>query len=391
MKLYEFEAKKILEKEGVEIPAGTLLFAKFPSDAEILELLNPAALPRLYYPPQNGGTVMKGQILSGARKKSGAIKFARNFSKAKSLAEKLFAEEIISAQSGEKLKIKAVLVEEKIPHQKEIYLSLSIDKNSERILIIAAEGGTEIEELAKNNPEKIFSAHIDAMLGLKKYAAKNLAKNIGLEKTLEEKWFALLENLFRIFIKYDASLLEINPLAIGGNSEFIALDAKMIIDDSAIFRQPFVSKLTDFRKLWTAEETLEKKAEKIGVSYVKLDGDIGCMVNGAGLAMATMDLLKFHHGRPANFLDVGGGASKEKISRAFEILLKNKDVSVIFINILGGILRCDVLAESVSETLEKTKNGIPVIARLAGTNAEEAKKIFLQSGKFGKNLWLYDD
>lgn len=377
MKLYEFEAKQILAENGISVPAGMLIWKNELNFAQIDDLLN------IY------GLAVKGQILSGARKKSGAVKLVKTKNEAKDAASELLNKEIISLQSGEKMKINAVLVEETVPHEKEIYLSFALDRGSEKTIIIAAEGGMEIESRSE---ESIFKSEICCFLGLQKHTALNLAGKIGVKKEHIGGFTDVLSALWKIFLKYDGLLLEINPLVIDADGNFIALDAKMIIDDNALFRQPRVSALAERRRNFSLEEQNEEaKAKKIGVSYVKLDGDIGCVVNGAGLAMATMDLLKFYHGRAANFLDVGGGASKEKISRALEILLENKDVSVIFINILGGILRCDILAESVIETLEKIKSGVPIIARLAGTNAAEAKKILEQSGKLEKNIWLFDD
>lgn len=377
MKLYEFEAKQILSDNGINVPSGMLVWRNELNFSQIDDLLN------------IHGLAVKGQILSGARKKSGAIKLVNSRKDAKQIAAALLNKEIISVQNGEKMKINAVLVEEIVEHEKEIYLSFTLDRESEKIILIAAEGGTEIESRSE---KEIFKAAICPFLGFQKHAAFNLAKKIGIKKEHAGGFADAISLLWKIFLKYDALLLEINPLAVDGDGNFTALDAKMIVDDNALFRQPRVSAAVEKRINFSLEEKSEEAlAKKIGVGYVKLDGDIGCAVNGAGLAMATMDLLKLRGGRPANFLDVGGGASKEKIADSFEILLRDKNVKVIFVNILGGILRCDVLAEAICETLEKTKSGVPIIARLAGTNAEEAKKIFEQRGKSEKNVWLFDD
>lgn len=377
MKLYEFEAKQILADNGINVPSGMLIWRNDLNFSQIDDLLNIR------------GLAVKGQILSGARKKSGAIKLVNSKKDAKQMAAELLNKEIVSVQNGEKMKINAVLVEEIVPHEKEIYLSFAFDRESEKMILIAAKGGTEIESRSE---KEIFKAAVCPFLGFQKHAAFNLAKKIGIKKEHSGGFAGVISSLWKIFLKYDALLLEINPLAVDGDGNFTALDAKMIVDDNALFRQPRVSAAVEKRINFSLEEKSEEAlAKKIGVGYVKLDGDIGCAVNGAGLAMATMDLLKLYGGRPANFLDAGGGASKEKIADSFEILLHDKNVKIIFVNILGGILRCDVLAEAICETLDKTGSGVPIIARLAGTNSEEAKEIFERRGKSGKSVWLFDD
>ena len=364
MKIHEYQAKSILKQFGVPVPRGEL--ATTPSEArQIAERLG-------------GSAVVKAQIHAGGRGKGGGVKIASDAAAAEKLAGEILGMTLVTHQTGPAGKVvKRLLIEETIEIEREIYLSILMDRSSSSIIAIAsAEGGTEIEEVAANNPEKILRAGFDAAAGFQPYVARKLAFGLGLDGAGMKQMVKLLGGLYRAFIGTDASLLEINPLIVTKSGDLLALDAKMNFDDNALFRHPNIKELRDLDE----EEPLEVEASGYGLNYIKLDGNVGCMVNGAGLAMATMDLIKLAGGEPANFLDVGGGASAEQVADAFQILLRDESVKAVLINIFGGIMRCDVVAQGVVDAAKKIDVNVPLVVRLEGTNVEEGRRILNESG-----------
>ena len=364
MKIHEFQAKKILKKYGVPIPRGAV--AKTPGKAKkIAEELG-------------GKSVVKAQIHAGGRGKGGGVKVAGTPDEAYRAAQQIIGMNLITHQTGpEGQKVKQVLVEEGLEVVKELYLGIVVDRAQAMPVIMVSEaGGMDIEEIAATSPEKILKVAVDPATGFMGFHARKLSFGLGLEKDLNKQALSLIAQLFNIFMEKDATLVEINPLVITGNNRLIALDAKMTFDDDALFRHPDIKKLYDADEL----DRLEVEASQHSLNYIKLDGNVGCMVNGAGLAMATMDIIKLAGGSPANFLDVGGGASAEQVENALRILLADKNVKVVLINIFGGILRCDRVATGMVEAAKKVKLQLPLVVRLEGTNVEEGRAILRESG-----------
>ena len=365
MKIHEYQGKELLARYGVPVPNGILVNDKSEAVAAYGKLGTQVA-------------VVKAQIHAGGRGKGGGVKLAKNPAEAEKLTGQILGMTLKTHQTGpEGRLVRKVLIEEGMDIVKELYLSILIDRQTSRVMIMASEaGGIEIEEVAEETPEKIFKEQIDPLVGVKPYLARKIAFALNLEGPVLKAAIPFIINLYECFVKEDLSMLEINPLVITGDDRLLALDAKVDIDDNALYRHKDTA---EFRDL-TEEDENEIEAGKYHLNYVQLDGNIGCMVNGAGLAMATMDIIKHSGGEPANFLHVGGGANEEMIENAFRILLADKKVKAIFINIFGGILRCDILAAGVVAAAGKLKIKVPVVIRMEGTNMEEGHKILHESG-----------
>jgi succinyl-CoA synthetase beta subunit len=365
MNIHEYQAKELLAKYGVAVPRGKVAF-----DAE--EALSAAA--------SLGGSVwvVKAQIHAGGRGKGGGVKVVKSTSEVKSEAERMLGMTLVTHQTGpEGKEVGRVYIEEGCDIARELYLSMLVDRGTSRVTVMAStEGGMDIEEVAAHNPEKILTVVIDPVTGLQTHHANRIAYALGLEDDQVKSARRFLNGLYRAFLELDASLLEINPLVVTGAGDVIALDAKMNFDDNALFRHPDIAELRDE----TEENPLEREAEKNSLNYVALDGNIGCMVNGAGLAMATMDIIKLYGMEPANFLDVGGGADQERVAAAFRIIMSDPKVEAILINIFGGIARCDVIAEGVAAAAKDMALSLPLVVRLEGTNVEKGKQILKESG-----------
>ncbi len=364
MKIHEFQAKEILKTYGVPIPRGEV--ARTPAKAKkIAEKLG-------------GKVVIKAQIHAGGRGKGGGVKVVDTPEEAYQAAKKIIKMNLVTHQTGpEGRKVKQVLVEEGLEVSKELYLGIVVDRAQAKPVIMVSEaGGMEIEEIAAKSPEKILKVSVDPATGFMGFHARKLSFGLGLEKELNKQASGFIAKLYKIFIEKDATLVEINPLVITKDNHLIALDAKMTFDDDALFRHPDIKDFYDPDEL----DHLEVEASQYRLNYIKLDGNVGCMVNGAGLAMATMDIIKLAGGSPANFLDVGGGASAEQVENAFRILLADENVKVVLINIFGGILRCDRVATGIVEAAKKVELKLPMIVRLEGTNVEEGRKILKESG-----------
>jgi len=365
MNIHEYQAKEVLAKYGVAVPKGVVI-----DNAE-----KAAAVSRKL------GTdivVVKAQIHAGGRGKGGGVKLAKSPEEAKVHANKIIGMTLVTPQTGpEGRKVKKVLIEEGMAIAKELYLGILLDRQSSRVMIMASEaGGMAIEEVAEETPEKIIKEIIDPIIGVKPYLARKIAFALNVKGNALKQMIPLIINLYQAFIKEDCDMLEINPLVITKDERVLVLDAKVNIDSNALYRQ---KEILNYRDL-DEEDPMEVEASKFDLNYIKLDGNIGCMVNGAGLAMATMDIIKHSGGEPANFLDVGGGADEEKIENGFRILLSNPHVKGIFINIFGGILRCDILARGVEIAAKKLKIKIPIVVRMEGTNMEEGHQILSDSG-----------
>ena len=365
MNVHEFQGKEILKQYGVPVPAGRVALS--PNEAETIakEL--------------GGGTVVvKAQIHAGGRGKGGGVKVAKNPVEAKEAVRKILGMNLVTHQTGPGGKtVRRVLVEQGCDIARELYLGVAIDRATEKIVVMACEeGGVEIEAVAARTPEKILKAHVDPLLGMQGFQARELAFGLGLPKEQVGKAVKFILALYRAFTEKDASLAEINPLVVTKQGDLLALDAKMNFDANALFRHPEIEAMRDV----TEEDPRELEASKHDLSYVSLDGNIGCMVNGAGLAMATMDIIKLYGGNPANFLDVGGGASQEKVAAAFKLILADAQVKAILVNIFGGIMRCDVIAKGVVAAAQEVNLAVPLVVRLEGTNADEGKRILRESG-----------
>ncbi|HIL27349.1 MAG TPA: ADP-forming succinate--CoA ligase subunit beta [Nitrospinaceae bacterium] len=365
MNIHEYQAKEVLAKYGVAVPNGVVI-----DNAE-----KAAAVSRKL------GTdivVVKAQIHAGGRGKGGGVKLAKSPEEAKVHANKIIGMTLVTPQTGpEGRKVKKVLIEEGMAITKELYLGILLDRQSSRVMIMASEaGGMAIEEVAEDTPEKIIKEIIDPIIGVKPYLARKIAFALNVKGNALKQMIPLIINLYQAFIKEDCDMLEINPLVITKDDRVLVLDAKVNIDSNALYRQ---KETLNYRDL-DEEDPMEVEASKFDLNYIKLDGNIGCMVNGAGLAMATMDIIKHSGGEPANFLDVGGGADEEKIENGFRILLSDPHVKGIFINIFGGILRCDILARGVEIAAKKLKIKIPIVVRMEGTNMEEGHQILSDSG-----------
>jgi len=365
MNIHEYQAKEILRKYGVAVLKGKV--ATTPEEAE-------AAAKEL----GGGLCVVKAQIHAGGRGKAGGVKLAKDPQAARDIAASLLGKKLVTHQTGpEGKEVQKVFVEQGCDIAKEYYLGMVIDRTTSRVTMMASsEGGVEIEEVAARSPEKILRAAIDPAVGFIDFQGRKLAYGLGLPKDSINKAVSFMRALYRAFTESDASLCEINPLVLTKAGDLIALDAKMGFDDNALFRQAEVREMRDV----TEENPKEVEASKFDLSYIALDGNIGCMVNGAGLAMATMDIIKHYGAEPANFLDVGGGATTEKVTEAFKIILSDKNVKGVLVNIFGGIMRCDVVATGVVEAAKQVKLSVPLVVRLEGTNVEQGKKILAESG-----------
>jgi len=365
MKIHEYQAKAILAKFGVPVPRGEVVFKK--EDAR-------AAAQRLGTPV----VVVKAQIHAGGRGKAGGVKLAKSPDEAASLASSILGMTLVTPQTGpEGRVVRRLLIEEGLDIKREIYLSILVDRAvGAPVFMASAAGGMEIEEVAKEHPEAILRQIIRPETGFHPYHARKLAFGLEFSPELASVALPFMQSLYRAFVETDASLLEINPCVITGDGRLVALDAKVNFDDNALYRHPEFQDLRDLDE----ETPLEVEASKFKLNYIKLDGTVGCMVNGAGLAMATMDIIKLCGGSPANFLDVGGGASEEQVKNAFRILLSDPNVKGVFVNIFGGILRCDVLASGVVNAAKELKFKVPVVVRMQGTNVEQGQQILRDSG-----------
>jgi succinyl-CoA synthetase beta subunit len=365
MKIHEYQAKAILARHGVPVPRSEIAF----SAAEAGEVAR-----RL------GGNivVVKAQIHAGGRGKGGGVKLAKSPDEAEQIAKQMLGMTLVTHQTGPEGRVVArVLIEEGLKMTRELYVSIVLDRASGKPVVMAsADGGMDIEEVAAKTPERIHKIFIEPGVGLEPFQARQLGFAIGLEAPQVNKLVKLLASLYASFVATDASLIEINPLVTTADGNLLALDAKMNFDDNALYRHPDIRDLRDLGE----EDALEIEASKFSLNYIHLDGNIGCMVNGAGLAMATMDIIKLAGGEPANFLDVGGGANAEQIRNAFKILMSDKNVRAVLINIFGGILRCDVLAQGVIAAVKELGVPVPIVIRMEGTNVEEGKRLLRESG-----------
>ncbi len=360
MNIHEYQAKEIFRKYGVPTPRGGVAFSG-PEARKVAEEL--------------GGDlwVVKAQIHAGGRGKAGGVKLAKTLDEVEKIAEEMLGMTLVTHQTGPEGKVvKKVYIEEGADIKAEYYLGMVLDRALEMpVMMASTEGGMEIEEVAAKTPEKIIKVAIDPAIGFQPFHARKLAFGLGLGKDEQKEFIRFASALYNVYMDNDAELIEINPLIKTGEGKFIALDAKMGFDDNALYRHPEIAEMRDLDE----EEPTELEAKKYGLSYIKLDGNVGCMVNGAGLAMATMDIIKHEGGEPANFLDVGGGANPDTVAKGFEIILSDPNVKSIFVNIFGGIVRCDRVANGILEATKKVEVNVPVIVRLDGTNAEEAAEI----------------
>jgi succinyl-CoA synthetase beta subunit len=365
VKIHEYQAKAVLARFGVPVPRGEVAF----SSAEAADIVR-----RL------GGdiSVVKAQIHAGGRGKGGGVKIARSIDEAEAFVKQIIGMTLVTHQTGpEGKKVGRVLIEEGLQIERELYVSILVDRAAARPVVIAsAAGGMDIEEVAASHPEKILREAIDPGTGVIPFQARKLAFGMGLPVAVINKFVKLLEAIYKAFIDTDASMIEINPLILTKGGDLLALDAKVSFDDNGLYRHPDLRDLRDT----TEEDPLEVEASKFSLNYIRLDGTIGCMVNGAGLAMATMDIIKLAGGEPANFLDVGGGANAEQIKNAFRILMADANVKAVLINIFGGILRCDVLAAGVIAAVQELGVPVPIVIRMEGTNVEEGKRMLRESG-----------
>jgi succinyl-CoA synthetase beta subunit len=368
MKIHEYQAKEILKKYDVSVPRGTMAATPEEAEAAAKELFRSGAT----------GVVVKAQIHAGGRGKGGGVKIAKSVEEAVEIAGKMLGMKLVTHQTGPEGRIvHRLLIEETLPIEKELYLGILVDRGEGKpVFMASAAGGMDIEQVAAERPEAILKQYVDPGMGLEPFQARKIAFSLGLKPQQINPAVKLLTGLYRAFLATDASLVEINPFISCTDGRLFALDAKLTFDDNALFRHPDLRELRDFSE----EDALEVEASKYNLNYIKLDGSVGCMVNGAGLAMATMDIIKYAGGMPANFLDVGGSASADQVAHAFEILLSDKSVRAVLINIFGGILRVDMLATGVVEAAKKTHIQLPVVLRLEGTNVEEGKRILMESG-----------
>lgn len=365
MNIHEYQAKQVLAKYNVPVPRGQVAYT--PSEAV-------SAAQGL------GGKlwVVKAQIHAGGRGKAGGVKLAKTLDEVEEISQKMIGMTLVTNQTGAEGKtVKRVYIEEGTSISKELYLSLVVDRSSSWItFIVSSEGGMDIEEVAHSHPEKIIKLAIDPASGIQPFHARKMAFGLGIPKESFAKFEHFVNALYSAFIDTDASQVEINPLVLTANNDVIALDAKFNFDENSLFRHDDIHELRDPDE----EDPLEQKAAKFGLSYVKMDGNIGCMVNGAGLAMATMDIIQLYGGTPANFLDVGGGANKEKVGEAFKLILSDPNVEGILVNIFGGIMRCDIIAEGIIAAAREVNLHVPLVVRLEGTNVELGKKMLASSG-----------
>lgn len=365
MNIHEYQGKEIFRSMGVAVPEGRVAFSAEEAVEKAKEL-------------DTDVYVVKAQIHAGGRGKAGGVKIAKSLSEVEAYANELLGKVLVTHQTGpEGKEVKRLYIEEGANIQKEYYVGFVIDRATDRVTLMASEeGGTEIEEVAAKNPEKIFKETIDPVIGLAPYQARRIAFNINIPIESINKAVKFLIALYNVFIEKDCSIVEINPLVLTGEGDVLALDSKINFDDNALFRHKDIVELRDLEE----EDPKEIEASKYDLSYIALDGNIGCMVNGAGLAMATMDTINHFNGNPANFLDVGGGATKEKVTEAFKIILGDDNVKGIFVNIFGGIMRCDIIAEGIVAAVKEVELTLPLVVRLEGTNVKEGKQILKDSG-----------
>jgi succinyl-CoA synthetase beta subunit len=368
MKIHEYQGKNILAKYGVAVPRGELVTTREEAETVAKRLLGEGA----------SGVVVKAQVHAGGRGKGGGVKIAKSAQEAGELATRMLGMQLVTHQTGPQgQKVQRLLVEETLPIARELYLGIVLDRAASQLVFMASQaGGMEIEEVAAKDPQAILKEYIDPAVGFQAFQARKLAFGLGLKAEEIGGAVKFMMGLYRAFVETDASLCEINPFITTSDGRLFALDAKFNFDDNALFRHKDIKELRDVAE----EDPLEVEASKYSLNYIKLDGNIACMVNGAGLAMATMDIIQYAGGMPANFLDVGGGANAEQVENAFRILLSDKNVKAVLINIFGGILRVDTLANGVVEAARKTKVDIPVVLRLEGTNVEQGRKILKDSG-----------
>ena len=364
MNIHEHQAKELLKEFGAPVSKGVVIYDLSEIDKKIKEL-------------KSKSFVLKAQIHAGGRGKAGGVKLVKNINELKKEAEILFGKKLVTPQTGPNGKeVKRLYIEEASEISNEYYLSCLIDRQTSKIAFISSnEGGMDIEEVASNNPEKIITTKVELSKDVKSTDIKKIIEPFKFNKNQMTEAFNLIKSIYKTLVEKDANLIEINPLIITKSGKIVCLDAKINFDDNALFRRPEILKLRDLNE----EDPKEIEASKHDLAYIKLDGSIGCMVNGAGLAMATMDIIKLYGESPANFLDVGGGASKEKVSAAFKLIMSDKNVKGILINIFGGIMRCDILAQGVVEAAKETKLSVPLVVRLAGTNAKLGKEILKKS------------
>jgi len=365
MKIHEYQGKEIFRRYGVPTPRGVPAFS-------VEEAVRAAG--------ELGGKlwVVKAQIHAGGRGKGGGVKVAKSRDEVKARAKQIFGMQLVTHQTGPQgQKVRRLLVEEGADIAKELYVGMVADRGTQRVVLMASsEGGMDIEEVAAKTPQKIHKVFVDPAAGLAEGEARDVARKIGIPEASLGQAAEMLRNLYRCYWETDASLVEVNPLVVTGDGRVVALDAKLTFDDNALYRHADIAALRDLDE----EDPLEIEASKHDLSYISLDGDIGCMVNGAGLAMATMDTIKLYGGTPANFLDVGGGATAEKVTAAFKIMLSNKNVKAILVNIFGGIMKCDTIAAGVVAAAREVKLAVPLVVRMKGTNEELGKKILKDSG-----------
>jgi succinyl-CoA synthetase beta subunit len=368
MKIHEYQAKAILSKYGVAVPRGEMVSTRAEAEAAARKLMSSGAK----------GVVVKAQIHAGGRGKGGGVKIAKSVEEAAQLAEKMLGMQLVTHQTGpEGKKVQRLLIEETLPIARELYLGIVLDRAVSRpVFMASAAGGMEIEEVAARDPNAIIKEYIDPAVGFEPFQARKIVFRLGLAAEFLNPAVKFMQALYKAYEDTDSSLFEINPFITTTDGRVFALDAKVNFDDNALYRHKDLSELRDISE----EDALEVEASKYGLNYIKLDGNVGCMVNGAGLAMATMDIIKFAGGMPANFLDVGGGANSDQVTHAFEILLMDKNVKAVLINIFGGILRVDTLANGVVEAANKTRIQLPIVLRLEGTNVEQGREILKRSG-----------
>lgn len=364
MKIHEYQAKRIFREYAIPVPKGDIAFTTEEAVNVAKQLLGPKY-------------VLKAQVHAGGRGKAGGIKVASSIEEVEKLSQQMIGMILRTHQTGATgKKVRCILVEDGVEIDHELYLGLTVDRANECLTFLGSPaGGVEIEVVAEKNPDLLFKEQID-VLGLKSYQARRLAFNLGLKDKQVSTAVKIMQSMYQIFRQKDASLVEINPLILTKQGELIALDAKINFDDNGLFRHPEIRNLRDLNE----EEPLEIEASNYKLNYIKLDGNVGCMVNGAGLAMSTMDIIKLAGGEPANFLDVGGGATKEQVAHAFRILISDKNVKAILINIFGGIMRCDIVASGIVEAAKEVKVNLPMVVRLQGTNMGEGRRILKESG-----------
>jgi len=365
MNLHEYQAKQLIAKYGISIPKGIVIKSIDEVDQSIGEL-------------ETSSYVVKAQIHAGGRGKAGGIKIVSSNKEASEFANSLLHKKLVTYQNmPDGQPVTSILIEESCDIEEELYFSILVDRQSERIVVIASSaGGIEIEEISKNNPEKIIKELCSPINGLMDFQSRNIAFALGLPNEMINDFVKFARSAFKVFIENDLALLEINPLVITSNKKIIALDCKMTVDDNALLKQKTLAEFRD----WSQNDSKEAEAFNAGLNYIALNGNIGCMVNGAGLAMATMDLIKLYGGEPANFLDVGGGATAETVAKAFKIILDDNNVQVVLVNIFGGIMRCDIIAEGIIAAVKEVGIQIPIVVRLEGTNVDLGKKLLQTSG-----------